>query len=235
LSGADREPHEDEMITRILPDELMDEILALEGAYPVKVGVHELPFTKCDWTTAKVLIVLSFSFSETGRGIVSNVGSEVWTKIQSVIQRLQQSAGPQDRVDVQFSVQVNNTASVRIDVNIHKVFAALPMQVSGQITYLSQEILSGRLQGSSVTLRLWKKGIENDRLTAPFTVLRLLTPLKMTYEAAKTRAEPYTKIVEELREMRRDTVELVKKAVGEKRKAYVLVNNRSEGNAPLTI
>jgi uncharacterized protein YecE (DUF72 family) len=35
--------------------------------------------------------------------------------------------------------------------------------------------------------------------------------------------------------MRRDTVALVKKAVDEKRKAYVLVNNRSEGNAPLTI
>jgi len=71
--------------------------------------------------------------------------------------------------------------------------------------------------------------------TAPFTVLRLLTPLKMSYEAAKKRAEPYTKIVEELPEMRRDTVELVKKAVEENRRAYVLVNNRSEGNAPLTI
>ena len=74
-----------------------------------------------------------------------------------------------------------------------------------------------------------------ERFTAPFTVLRLLTPLRMSYEAAKKRAEPYTKIVEELPEMRRDTVELVKKAVGEKRKVYVLVNNRSEGNAPLTI
>ena len=74
-----------------------------------------------------------------------------------------------------------------------------------------------------------------DRFTAHFAVLRLLTPLKMTYEAAKKRAEPYTKIVEELPEMRRDTIELVKKAVEEKRKAYVLVNNRSEGNAPLTI
>ena len=47
--------------------------------------------------------------------------------------------------------------------------------------------------------------------TAPFTVLRLLTPLKMSYEAAKKRAEPYNKIVEELPEMRRDTVELVRK------------------------
>lgn len=52
-----------------------------------------------------------------------------------------------------------------------------------------------------------------DCFTAPFTVLRLLTPLRMSYEAAKKRAEPYTKVVEELPEMRRDTVELVKKAV----------------------
>ena len=74
-----------------------------------------------------------------------------------------------------------------------------------------------------------------EHFTAPFTVLRLLTPLKMSYEAAKKRAEPYTKIVEELPEMRQDTVELVKNAVGENRRAYVLVNNRSEGNAPLTI
>jgi hypothetical protein len=34
--------------------------------------------------------------------------------------------------------------------------------------------------------------------TVLFSVLRLLTPLEMSYEAAKKRAEPYTKIVEEL-------------------------------------
>ena len=71
--------------------------------------------------------------------------------------------------------------------------------------------------------------------TAPFMVLRLLTPLKLSYEAAKKRAEPYTKIVEELPDMRRETVDLVRKAVIENRRAYVLVNNRAEGNAPLTI
>jgi uncharacterized protein YecE (DUF72 family) len=74
-----------------------------------------------------------------------------------------------------------------------------------------------------------------ETFTAPFTVLRLLTPLKISYEAAKTRAEPYDKIVGELPEMRRDTVELVKKAVVENRRAYVLVNNRAEGNAPITV
>ena len=51
----------------------------------------------------------------------------------------------------------------------------------------------------------------------------MLTPLKMPYEAAKKRAEPYTKIVGELPEMRRDTVDLVRKAVTENRRAYVLV------------
>ncbi|TMQ30036.1 MAG: hypothetical protein E6K65_06790 [Nitrospirae bacterium] len=67
------------------------------------------------------------------------------------------------------------------------------------------------------------------------SVLRLLTALKMSYKAAKKRAEPYTKIVEELQGIRRETVELVRKAVTENWRAYVLVNHRSEGNAPLTM
>jgi len=74
-----------------------------------------------------------------------------------------------------------------------------------------------------------------NTFTAPFTVLRLLTPLKMTYETAKQRAAPYDKIVGELPEMRRDTVQLVRQATKEGRSVYVLVNNRAEGNAPLTV
>ena len=35
--------------------------------------------------------------------------------------------------------------------------------------------------------------------------------------------------------MRADTIGLVKQAVAEQRRAYVMVNNRSEGSAPLTI
>lgn len=54
-------------------------------------------------------------------------------------------------------------------------------------------------------------------------------------ETAKKRAEPYTKIAEDLPEMRQDTVELVNTAVEEKLKTYVLVNYHIEGNAPLTI
>lgn len=47
--------------------------------------------------------------------------------------------------------------------------------------------------------------------------------------------QPYTKIVEELPEMRVFIVVLVKVARGNNCRAYVLVYNRSEGNTPLTI
>jgi uncharacterized protein YecE (DUF72 family) len=77
--------------------------------------------------------------------------------------------------------------------------------------------------------------IRMQGFTARFTVLRLLTPLGMSYAAAKKQAEPYTKIVEELPQMRREAVQLVRQAVGAGRRAYVLVNNRAEGNAPLTV
>jgi hypothetical protein len=73
------------------------------------------------------------------------------------------------------------------------------------------------------------------QFTASFTVLRLLTPLGMTYEAAKKRAAPYDKIVGELPEMRAKTVTIVREAMRQRVPAYVLVNNRTEGNAPLTV
>ena len=83
---------------------------------------------------------------------------------------------------------------------------------------------------------LAEQHVKMQGFTAVFTVLRLLTPLKMSYEAAKKRADPYTKIVGELPDMRRDTVQLVRQAVSsEGRRACLLVNNRVEGNAPLTV
>lgn len=55
---------------------------------------------------------------------------------------------------------------------------------------------------------------------------------KCPVKPQEKRAEPYTEIVEELPQMRRETVHLVRKVVREGRRASVLVNNRSEGNAP---
>jgi hypothetical protein len=41
--------------------------------------------------------------------------------------------------------------------------------------------------------------------------------------------------MEELAQMRREAVQLLRQAVGAGRRAYVMVNNRAEGNAPLTL
>jgi uncharacterized protein YecE (DUF72 family) len=71
--------------------------------------------------------------------------------------------------------------------------------------------------------------------TAPFVILRLLTPREVKYEDAVKRYKPYDKIVQPIPDMRADTVELAEQAVKEERRAYVLVNNRSEGSAPRTI
>jgi len=57
--------------------------------------------------------------------------------------------------------------------------------------------------------------------TALFTVLRLLTPLQMSYEAANKCTEPYTKIVEELPQIKRRGVHLVWQAVSVDRRSYV--------------
>ena len=70
---------------------------------------------------------------------------------------------------------------------------------------------------------------------APFTIMRLLTPRTMKYHEAVKAYEPYNKIVRPLPEMRTETLRLVRQAVAENRRSHVLVNNRSEGSAPLTV
>lgn len=70
--------------------------------------------------------------------------------------------------------------------------------------------------------------------TGPFTLMRLLTPRDKKYHEAVKAYEPYDKLIQPLPDMRAATTRLVTQAVNENRRAYVLVNNRSEGNAPGT-
>ena len=71
--------------------------------------------------------------------------------------------------------------------------------------------------------------------TAPFTVLRLLTPLGLAYEQAVERYAPYDRIVQPQPRMRQETMDLIRQAAATNTSAYVLVNNRSEGCSPLTV
>jgi uncharacterized protein YecE (DUF72 family) len=71
--------------------------------------------------------------------------------------------------------------------------------------------------------------------TAPHVVVRLLTPLGVSYANAVKRAAPYSRLVAPQPQMRTDTIGLIRQAIEEKRKIFVLANNRAEGHAPLTV
>jgi hypothetical protein len=70
---------------------------------------------------------------------------------------------------------------------------------------------------------------------ASLVVFRLLTPRGLPYEQAVARYSPYDRIVEPQPRMRRETASLLAVAISEGRTPYILVNNRCEGNAPLTL
>ena len=57
----------------------------------------------------------------------------------------------------------------------------------------------------------------------------------MKYEDAVRTTRPYNRLVRPLPEIRADVVRLIRQGTAEQREVFVLVNNRSEGCAPLTI
>ena len=73
------------------------------------------------------------------------------------------------------------------------------------------------------------------RFPAPFTLMRLLTPLGTAHADAVTRYAPYTKLVHPQPRMRTDVLALIRQALAEQTGVFVLVNNRAEGNAPSTV
>jgi uncharacterized protein YecE (DUF72 family) len=71
--------------------------------------------------------------------------------------------------------------------------------------------------------------------SAPFTVSRVLLRPGRTYSEAVDAFAPYDRIREENPRLRRDVARLIRQAAQLRIPAYVLVNNRAEGSAPLTI
>jgi uncharacterized protein YecE (DUF72 family) len=69
----------------------------------------------------------------------------------------------------------------------------------------------------------------------PFVVIRLLLKPGTWYENQKQIFAPFDKLVEPDDDMRRDVLDIVHRAALAGRKTYLLVNNKAEGSAPLTI
>ena len=72
-------------------------------------------------------------------------------------------------------------------------------------------------------------------IRATWYLARLLTPLGMSYEQAVGQFQPYDRLQTPQPEMRRDVLRLVKRAMDRQAEAWILVNNRIEGNSPSTI
>jgi uncharacterized protein YecE (DUF72 family) len=66
-------------------------------------------------------------------------------------------------------------------------------------------------------------------------VVRLLLRPGTRYDGQREAFRPFNRIVEPDAGMRRDVVTLLREAVRRQQPAYVLVNNKAEGSAPLTI
>ena len=72
-------------------------------------------------------------------------------------------------------------------------------------------------------------------ITAPFLVVRALLRPGRTYQEAVDKFQPYDRVREPNPRLRDDLVRVIERAVNLRIPAYVIVNNRAEGSAPLTI
>jgi uncharacterized protein YecE (DUF72 family) len=70
--------------------------------------------------------------------------------------------------------------------------------------------------------------------SAPFTVVRLLLRPGTWYEEQREAFRPFNRLVAPDERMREDVIGIVSRALPHRR-VYVLVNNKAEGSAPLTI
>jgi uncharacterized protein YecE (DUF72 family) len=71
--------------------------------------------------------------------------------------------------------------------------------------------------------------------TADFTVTRALLRYGRSYETAVKAFEPYDRIQDPYPESHEALLALIQTSLGQRRPAYIFVNNRLEGNAPGTI
>ncbi|MFN7971715.1 MAG: DUF72 domain-containing protein [Acidobacteriota bacterium] len=81
-------------------------------------------------------------------------------------------------------------------------------------------------------------GVQRSRVplaTVPFAVVRLLLRPGSRYAERRDAFMPFDRIVDPDPLMRREVVDLLVDAIGTSKPSYVLVNNKAEGCAPLTV
>jgi uncharacterized protein YecE (DUF72 family) len=127
-------------------------------------------------------------------------------------------------------------------------FSALPREGSYAVEIRNEEFLTPmyfavlREHGVAHVFNSWTRMPPiGDQLDLPgsvsgsFIVARALLRTGRTYDEAVDAFAPYDRIQDPNPELRNDLVRLIARAVETRIPAYLLVNNRAEGSAPLTI
>ena len=131
---------------------------------------------------------------------------------------------------------------------LDEFFSALPRDAQYAVEIRNDEFLTPmyfavlREHGVAHVFSSWTRmpplGHQLDlpgSITGTFIVARALLRPGRSYDEAVDAFAPYDRIREPNPKLRRDLVRLVKAAVKTRIPAYLLVNNRAEGSAPLTI
>jgi uncharacterized protein YecE (DUF72 family) len=136
----------------------------------------------------------------------------------------------------------------RFAARLDEFFSALPRDAQYGVEVRNEEFLTPmyfavlREHGVAHVFNSWTRmpplGHQLDlpnAVTGSFILARALLRPGRTYNEAVDVFSPYDRIREPNPKLRRDLVRLVERAVQLKIPAYLLVNNRAEGSAPLTI
>jgi uncharacterized protein YecE (DUF72 family) len=136
----------------------------------------------------------------------------------------------------------------RFATRLDEFFSALPREGPYAVEVRNEEFLTPmyfavlREHGVAHVLNSWTRmppiGHQLDlpgSITGPFILARALLRPGRTYDEAVDAFAPYDRIREPNPKLRRDLVRLVQTAVQTRIPAFLLVNNRTEGSAPLTI
>jgi uncharacterized protein YecE (DUF72 family) len=124
---------------------------------------------------------------------------------------------------------------------------AAPNGLSFAVELRNRELLTDRYlrvladHGAAHVYNYWERmpmpGEQLDLAppTTDFLVARLMLRPGTRYEERKAAFAPFDRLVDPSEELRADVERLARLAIGTRRKLFVVVNNKAEGSAPLTV
>jgi uncharacterized protein YecE (DUF72 family) len=131
---------------------------------------------------------------------------------------------------------------------LDEFFSALPREAMYAVEIRNEEFLTPmyfavlREHGVAHVFNSWTRmppiGDQLDlpgSVSGPFLVARALLRPGRTYDEAVDAFAPYDRILDPSPPLRQDLLRLIETAVRTRIPAYLLVNNRAEGSAPLTV